>query len=1622
MSTKSGKKVRKRTVAIFISGVAAVTAWILIATLFFDAPLRLIIATQQDGYQYEEYQESGYPQYPSYTDNDGHGYGETDNEEANDNDYYGETGNEEANDNDYYGETDNDDYGYGDNDNDYGGTDNDNDYGETGNEEANDNDYYGETNNEEANDNDYYGEASNDDANDCTCECYDDCDEDCDCECDDCNEDDLKLPPGGNTPDLDIHGLDAMIDYLNSQVSYYQMQLLLLNNRLFELNIQLIAARGASNQATIDALELEIAYITAQIDELDEHLGQLEARLAYYMYLRDGVIIQQPCPGIETPIQQLLSQIQELTIYIDTLATRFAQLSEARDTTDCGHEGEYLDTQMHALRQQSYNLIAQVETLAQQVQDFIQPQQRARSFSAAESEIEQLQLNSLDTDMYELEYSLSYYLALLEGIFGIMPFAAGPSMYTPDSILSMGLPPANFAEVNSDATLRGALTNAGANPLIIRVTGNFNITGTGVIATSGGATDREIHIYSYSPGSHIITRTAGSTRHFDITRNVHLHLYNVTLTQTGPTGATDHRGGVSVSGTGAQLHMYADSTIRNNRALDGGGVLVGGANAQLHMHTGSHIYNNRATQSTTTDRRGGGVAMTGGAGTRLIMHPGSTISYNQVAGTSTSGDGRGGGVFMTNGIVTMHPGSAISHNQVANTGTGSGGLRRGGGVAMSAGQFIMHGGSITNNTIVGINAGGGGVHMAAGTFTMHGGSRISHNIYTDGGRVSGYQSAGGGGVMINGGHFTMNAGSEVSHNRAEGRGGGFRSLSGATITLNEDALVYRNVSNHDSAGGGADWSGGGGGLSIGNGSTLHVNNAIINHNQALRSHGGGIQLAAGTGTGRAVLNINSVRLTNNTAGSNGGGIHSNGHSTLTIAGVSIIEGNRATNGGAMRIFSGSSQNFTFGAGSRIINNIATENGAGISIGHTGTGNTDSNANTIGLRINGTAANPVIFEGNRAIGTGGAIHHEGPNITDANRGIHITHARFINNRASDGGAISLALNRNDPNTGTQVRNTNLLTNAPTTALHITNTTFEGNTATNGLLVDENLAAWNVGRANFADGEVGSVTWIGPRTNTAGVVQEVGVRNHIWNNYDVITRNQLAARIVNFEIISDTGAEIISDMEAELTETRRSTNHTTSTVGVATTDTTSHSMPRDLLDGDTVIRNSLTAFEVIQHPWNAAIIYWVNYQITRTWVGDPVTGSMVETYVRTVIPNSANTLEQTNVNVDQHTLIQVRIDYIYHPVTFTVYPAATLGRLNGSAGNVTNVERQLRQSRSAADHVGYTGVTPRGNPIGAPPVTVENAPWRFVEWRLGSSTGPVVTEAEIAAMYVSGPLNFVAIFSDMWLVTFDPDGGTFPQGGGVYCDDPVVQEVIAGSQASPPNPPPVKENYFFVGWYYDDDGDLIEWNFTTQIDRDITLIAVWTPAITDVTVAKRVSGSMADFGRYFSFTITLTCEDDLPLPSTTEIFYAISCGDASTCSIGCQCDFRQGLLGNPPTPREVDLQNGTFQFWLRHMQSITFYGVPANAQILVVEGDYPLYITWIYVDGNTASQVNGNSFGPHVVVDALDGLHLQFNNDRGTIVQAGVIVGNTGITFIFFGAVLAAALIAFVIISRRKKESL
>ena len=654
----------------------------------------------------------------------------------------------------------------------------------------------------------------------------------------------------------------------------------------------------------------------------------------------------------------------------------------------------------------------------------------------------------------------------------------------------------------------------------------------------------------------------------------------------------------------------------------------------------------------------------------------------------------------------------------------------------------------------------------------------------------------GGGVALtaSGTRLFMHSGSEISHNRAAGRGGGIF-LDGGQATLNAGSRVYANRSDFASATG--PGSGGGGGISVGNGTTLNVNNAVIENNLTTAGHGGGIQAAAGTTGGRAVLNINSIQLLNNRSALNGGGIHSNTNATYNMSGVIIIDGNSANAGGGMRIFSGDATNFNLAPGSRISNNIARQNGAGISIAHTGTGSADSNANTIGLRANG-----VTFNNNRAVGIGGAIHHEGPDMLEA-RGIIITDSVFTNNRASDGGAISVVVSSANHN--------NLPADAPATRLSIcANTVFSGNSATNGMLVDENLAAQNLVRIPYT---TGSAQWYGPRTDTSGNVLALEVRDHIWNNYDVITRNRMAARTVNFELLGTAAAE--TTMVAELSRSRRSTNHSTTTVGYATTELIDGpGLPRPLANGEAVIRDSQANFEITYLPWNADVLYWMDTQTQRIFTpGDlaaipPVEGTFSDQVVRSgQIAGSADTLVQNNIEVEQHTMIQARVNYRYHNIVFNVSPAGT-----GTLGGEATVTRNLRASRLPFHTTVPPSQTSNGAPIGTPPAPTQLTPesaWRFSHWELdGVRVHPTgCGTAEIAAMPVNANLTFTAVFSEFGNLVVGhrahgtPDGMTVTVNGNVIAADtaatisaPHDVSIGAGLVLYAGNSP----NQTFLGW--------------------------------------------------------------------------------------------------------------------------------------------------------------------------------------------------------------------------------
>lgn len=88
--------------------------------------------------------------------------------------------------------------------------------------------------------------------------------------------------------------------------------------------------------------------------------------------------------------------------------------------------------------------------------------------------------------------------------------------------------------------------------------------------------------------------------------------------------------------------------------------------------------------------------------------------------------------------------------------------------------------------------------------------------------------------------------------------------------------------------------------------------------------------------------------------------------------------------------------------------------------------------------------------------------------------------------------------------------------------------------------------------------------------------------------------------------------------------------------------------------------------------------------------------------------------------------------------------------------------------------------------------------------------VIISSIIAAILVAVASWFIIIANKKYEVIFDSDGGSIVE----------AQEVKNKNQAIKPTNP-TKAKYDFIGWYLDDE----EFDFTTPITEDITLIAKW-----------------------------------------------------------------------------------------------------------------------------------------------------------------------------------------------------
>lgn len=252
----------------------------------------------------------------------------------------------------------------------------------------------------------------------------------------------------------------------------------------------------------------------------------------------------------------------------------------------------------------------------------------------------------------------------------------------------------------------------------------------------------------------------------------------------------------------------------------------------------------------------------------------------------------------------------------------------GAGVEAQQSDFTMYGGKITNNHVInGSNNEGGGVNMhTGGTFTMYGGE-ISGNACSDTG----------GGVISAGAYLKLYGGT-ISNNTADKRGGGV--FTNMTLTISDGITITGNKSeqgggiytyDEDITINGSNITGntatyGGGVYHIGDYRTCDTltisGSATIIGNTA--TDGGGVYVESGKNTsnwnkGQGALQINSGRITNNTATGNGGGVYINERGLLTITGGNVIDNTATVNGGGV-YFNGESKKFNISGNINVTGN------------------------------------------------------------------------------------------------------------------------------------------------------------------------------------------------------------------------------------------------------------------------------------------------------------------------------------------------------------------------------------------------------------------------------------------------------------------------------------------------------------------------------------------------------------------------------------------------------------------------------------------------------------------------------------------------------------------------------
>uniref|UniRef100_UPI0036F37329 choice-of-anchor Q domain-containing protein n=1 Tax=Rhodopirellula bahusiensis TaxID=2014065 RepID=UPI0036F37329 len=452
-----------------------------------------------------------------------------------------------------------------------------------------------------------------------------------------------------------------------------------------------------------------------------------------------------------------------------------------------------------------------------------------------------------------------------------------------------------------------------------------------------------------------------------------LNLGSMTVTDSTISGNVANRAGGGIEATDAS------STLLNDVNLDGNNVGVSPAVAAPGNGGGLHV-----TGAGTVTISGGTVnnnvaASEGGGlwnGTGVMTVTGTTITGNTASGDDA--DNGGGGLFNVGGTLNVTD-STIAEN-VADGVSGSGG-----GI-LNQGTLTVSGGEISDNAA---NRAGGGIEATAGSSTTLTDVLMELNVAGPDGSAA---PGNGGALHISGDGNADISGGTIRDNSAAREGGGLWNNTG-TMTV-DGTILTGNVASGDAADDG-------GGAIFNNGGTLTVSNATISGNAAdgVLGSGGAIFSTDGAVTISSTQIGGAIPSEGNTANRAGGGIEViDGTVTLNF-GTDVSSNSAGINGGGLHSTGAAdvTSNFAiFGS------NTAASEGGGLWNSSTGT-----------MTINGGAISSNVASGDDASNGGGGLFNDGGtlNVIDAVIGFNVADGASGSGGGilNDGGTLTISGN-------------------------------------------------------------------------------------------------------------------------------------------------------------------------------------------------------------------------------------------------------------------------------------------------------------------------------------------------------------------------------------------------------------------------------------------------------------------------------------------------------------------------------------------------------------------------------------------------------------------------------------